>query len=281
MNIKELNCICSEKCLVSLKRLNEKPNTTKKDLLINKKTDYTKQDGVYYPLDIWFILANYIKPEQIQTFSCLCRGSYLAVTSVKFWTQLYKRFITDTENLPICLTPNGIANKPGVKTRIVRALFLAHPNLNKRLGAEESLEMADKVLQQLIGLRCRNTWYKIESTSNSSHTYLFRFQLGGARNDEIISKSDDTSRTQDFLRHNHEENYLVLQVKVRGFTRVHFTEHAVLLDFSMDANLTSLTMVFGCSKQETRHSKEESIVIKSVSAIKLLRWWHPSYPHRD
>jgi hypothetical protein len=22
-------------------------------------------------------------------------------------------------------------------------------------------------------------------------------------------------------------------------------------------------------------------VIKSVSAIKLLRWWHPSYPHRD
>ena len=283
MNVKELNCIGSENCLVNFNRLKEEPHTAKKDVLIHRK-NVIKQSGIYYPLDIWFILANYIKPEQIQTFSRLCRGSYLAVTSVKFWTQLYKRFITNTANLPMCLTPNLIANKPGLKIRIVRALFLAYPNLvmNTRSLGEEPFEIAAESLRRLVGLRCRNTWYKIESTLNSSHAYLFRFQLNEPMNENLdknLSKAKES--TLDYLNYNNEENYLVLQVKVRDFTRVQFTEHTTLLDFSMDTNLSSLTMVFSCLNQDKRHDKYENIVIKSVSAIQLLRWWHTSYPHRD
>ena len=282
MNVKELNCIWSENCLVSFNRQKEEPHKAKKSVSIHRKNVIKQQSGVYYPLDIWFILANYIKPEQIQTFSCLCRGSYLAVTSMKFWTQLYKRFITNTAILPICLTPNLIANKPGLKTRIVRALFLAYPNLNIRVLGQESLEVATKLLRRLVGLCCRNTWYKVESGLNSSHTYLFQFQLNEPMNenlDENLSKSKES--TVDYLNYNNEEDYLVLQVKVRDFTRVQFTEHTSFLDFSMDTNRSSLTMVFGCSNQDKRRNEDESIVIKSASAIQLLRWWHPSYPHRD
>ena len=159
---------------------------------------------------------------------------------------------------------------------------MAYPNLNSRVLGQESLEMATKLLRRLVGLRCRNTWYKVESGLNSSHTFVFQFQLNEPMNenlDENLSKSKES--TVDYLNYNNEEDYLVLQVKVRDFTRVQFAEHTSFLEFSMDTNLSSLTMVFGCSNQDKRRNEDESIVIKSVSAIQLLRWWHPSYPHRD
>jgi hypothetical protein len=256
----------------------EKSRVMKKDVSINNKKAI-KKGGIYYPLDIWFILANYIKPEQIHTFSCICRGSYQAITSRKFWMDLYKRYITDIANLPVCLKPNFIANRPGLKTRIVRALFFAYPNLNNRVLRENSLEMTNvELLHQLIGLRCHNTWYKIESTLKSSHTYIFRFQVSEPK-DKNLSQPNDISSTNDHLNHNDEEDYIVLQVKVQDFTRVQFTADAALLDFSMDTNLTTLKMVFGCLDEDD--GNEECIVLKSVRGVQLLRWWHPSYPHRD
>lgn len=46
--------------------------------------------GVDYPLDIWFIISEYISPEAVGKFAQICRSSYHVVTTGKFWFHLYK-----------------------------------------------------------------------------------------------------------------------------------------------------------------------------------------------
>ena len=250
------------------------------DSMISNK-EITKRSEICYPLDIWYILANYIEPEQVQTFACICRASYMAINSSTFWNHLYERHIKDTSNLPDFLKQTFGAKNIGLKTFVIRALFLVHPSLNNRLINEDSLDITKPSLQQLIGLRCCNTWYKIESSLRSSHIYLFRFQLKS--DGEKVSALNQTSNKTDYLTRNNEENYVVLQVRVRDFTRVHFTADTALLELSLDTDITSLTMKFGCSDVDCNaaKNKRENVVLKAVSTIQMLRWWHPSYPHRD
>ncbi|XP_028416152.1 transmembrane protein 183-like [Dendronephthya gigantea] len=239
-----------------------------------------ERSKIYYPLDVWCILAKYIEPLQIQTFACICRSSYLAINSSTFWNHLYKRYIKDTVRLPKCLMQNFGAKNIGLKIFVIRALFLLHPNLSSRFMKEDSLDIDKLLLQQVIGLRCCNTWYKIESSLGSSHVYLFRFQLKS--DGKKVSAPNLPAINQDYLTRNNEENYVVLQVRVREFTRVHFKANTALLEVSLDTDNASLTMEFGCSDVDwDMENNRESVVLNAVSAIKLLRWWHPSYPHRN
>lgn len=46
--------------------------------------------GIDYPLDIWFIISEYIEPEAVGKFARICKSSYYVTTTAKFWFYLYK-----------------------------------------------------------------------------------------------------------------------------------------------------------------------------------------------
>lgn len=46
--------------------------------------------GIDYPLDIWFIISEYIQPEAVGKFARICKSSYYVTTTGKFWFHLYK-----------------------------------------------------------------------------------------------------------------------------------------------------------------------------------------------
>lgn len=46
--------------------------------------------GIDYPLDIWFILSEYIPPEAVAKFARICKSSYYVTNTAKFWLNLYK-----------------------------------------------------------------------------------------------------------------------------------------------------------------------------------------------
>jgi hypothetical protein len=48
-------------------------------------------DGKDYPLDLWFIIAMYISPEDIGKFSLICRASNHVVNTVYFWMRLFRK----------------------------------------------------------------------------------------------------------------------------------------------------------------------------------------------
>ena len=44
-----------------------------------------------YPLDLWFLIAMYISPEDIGKFSLICRASHHVVNTVVFWMRLFRK----------------------------------------------------------------------------------------------------------------------------------------------------------------------------------------------
>ena len=57
----------------------------------NKGMKISKNAGVVYPLDVWFLLSLHIEPENIGIFALLCRDSYHTTQSCLFWKNLYRR----------------------------------------------------------------------------------------------------------------------------------------------------------------------------------------------
>ncbi|KAG7197031.1 hypothetical protein KM043_017563 [Ampulex compressa] len=83
---------------------------TKKSQLVMTCED-KKQEGVDYPLDVWFIISEYISPEAVGKFARICRSSYHVTTTGKFWFYLYKTYYRFVPDLPERLQPQCMANR--------------------------------------------------------------------------------------------------------------------------------------------------------------------------
>ncbi|KAG8242137.1 hypothetical protein J6590_071888 [Homalodisca vitripennis] len=90
-------------------------------------------DGNTYPLDIWHILSKYIRPEDIATFSAICRNSWSVVQTPTFWLSLYKRYYKNVPNLPSRLQPACMVRHHGLKACVIRSLFYMYPPLAARI----------------------------------------------------------------------------------------------------------------------------------------------------
>lgn len=49
------------------------------------------EDGEYYPVDIWLLLASYIRPEDVCKFALICKNAWTVTCTAAFWTRLYRR----------------------------------------------------------------------------------------------------------------------------------------------------------------------------------------------
>ena len=47
--------------------------------------------GIEYPLDIWFLISEHIRPEDVSTFARICKSALHVVSTAKFWFHLYRR----------------------------------------------------------------------------------------------------------------------------------------------------------------------------------------------
>jgi hypothetical protein len=63
-------------------RLKQKQRT-KQISLIENTSDY--------PIDLWYLIAMYISPEDIGKFSLICRDSNHVVNTVCFWIRLFRK----------------------------------------------------------------------------------------------------------------------------------------------------------------------------------------------
>lgn len=68
---------------ISLIEKQIKPKATSEDL--------KDRPGIQYPVDIWFHIGRYIKPEDVKIFAAICKGSYSVSRSYSFWLKMYKR----------------------------------------------------------------------------------------------------------------------------------------------------------------------------------------------
>ena len=240
-----------------------------------------------YPVDLWCMLANYIKPEQVKTFASICRGSYFAVSTIGFWSRLYERFVTDSSSLPARLKSDWIESRDGFKCRVIRALFIARENLHNRL-AQQTLETArdTRVISQLIGLRCCHMWYEEKATSKSASVFkfYFKFKRNGNLGMLCLCKNNEKS---DYLNTNSERDFIVFQLTVSNYIRLQSVSGESLTDISVNLSRNlrfhCIKMTFHAYRRDRKYRKGDGkvIILEPVSEFRLLRWWHPLYPHYD
>jgi hypothetical protein len=56
-----------------------------------RSTSEAEKTGVVYPVDLWYLLAHHVHPEDIRRFTVLCHDAYATTRTCQFWRNLYRR----------------------------------------------------------------------------------------------------------------------------------------------------------------------------------------------
>lgn len=80
-----------------------------------------------FPNDIWFLIAEFISPEDLARFALICKQTYAITTTLKFWKVLYRRHYKAGVELPVRLQLDCMARPRGIRACTIRSLFFTYP----------------------------------------------------------------------------------------------------------------------------------------------------------
>lgn len=234
--------------------------------------DSIEPTGNTYPIDIWFLISEYIQPEDVGRFAAICKGSLAVVMSAKFWFGLYKRYYVDTANLPAELKPDYMIRRYSLRASVIRMLHYVYPlfiERRKLIKVEDHPDVLKK-------MQCISVWYM----RRSKHIiYYFKMQLKNKR----MEKRDFLEALEDICI-NPDENCRILEITCDNY-------HAIPPILGLSLNHVSLTLAqglrnhrlqlgFGSGVQTTDGGSWSNVVVlEPVINVKVLDWWHPHYPH--
>lgn len=152
------------------------------------------QSHTYISNDIWFHLANYIAPEDVQRFALICSQSANTVNSCRFWLQLYRRYCQhSTKNsrkwilqLPSNLQMENIlgCDKNTLRQRVIQSLFYCYTPFKERLTHSYQLET-------LVGRTYLSSWHKqVQCIWIMCYKFRINFPLTMAHNQKSHTHLD-------------------------------------------------------------------------------------------
>lgn len=80
-------------------------------------------DGGEYPVDIWLVLASYIRPEDVCRFALICRNAWTVTCTAAFWTRLYRRWGGFIDLLHAVSGENNVQNNKAQKWSVLLHAF--------------------------------------------------------------------------------------------------------------------------------------------------------------
>ncbi|XP_044761242.1 transmembrane protein 183 [Coccinella septempunctata] len=257
------------------------PQCKKKGKPKNEKKD--EETGVNYPVDIWFLISNHIRPEDVGRFAAICKASYAVVQSALFWKCLYKRYY-NKECLTLDFQPECVLRHYGLRTAVIRALYLMYPPLVKR--TRQAL-LGITHPDVLLGMTCVGVMSKTEGKNGIQFLcYYFKFKRNTAISFETNkTKEESLIDLLNDINANPEEDHCILLAisneqicfpPILGQTLKH-----VSVSLSKGFCNNRLQLVFGNALDNftTRGNlmNGNTIVLDPVSNISILNWWHPMY----
>jgi len=241
-----------------------------------------KGPGIVYPVDVWILISGFIEPEDVWRFAGICQASHLVVHTAQFWMKLYKRWYTNTAQLPYLLTPAYMEKVHGLRTRVIKSLFYLYTPFSTRLKRQLAFENEPESLR---GQRCVLMWHK--RYKNQCH-FFFKFRRAGSSTCSLAPNLTGQGRLARFtadIVHNPEEDNVVLQV---------MSAHYLSLPSVMGMLLhnSSLSVGHGMRSHKLRlvftsapvHSSQAglaagtTVTMDPVICARILHWWEPSYP---
>lgn len=250
-----------------------------------KKTASEGDDGggVEYPLDIWFLISEYILPEDVSTFARICKSALQVVSTAKFWFHLYRRHYKTVPKLPERLQPECMVRLYGLRACVIRALHYMYPPFVNKVKA---ITIFEGEPHNLTRRQCILMWYQ-----KYMNQWLFFFKLkqntlmlgrgtgGKIRQPDLLEMLEDVSANQD-------EGCKVLQVTCLNYVAIPMVMGlslcSVSLTLSQGVRHHRLQLAFGSGHMcypNITSLDSITVVLDPVVNVRVLDWWHPLYPH--
>lgn len=261
--------------------LKVKPRHRRKTNSCSSNEKEALSTGNEYPFDVWFLISQQIRPEDIGRFAAICKTSYAVVCSAQFWLSIYRRFYNFQPHLPRCLQPDCMSRLYGLKASVVRALQFTYTPYINRLKKATAFE---ENLHVLCKRQCVLMWHELHKDQ-----WMYYFKL--KKVDKTTQVRETKNRKFDLLEiledvcANVDENCRILRVTCSDFIPIPSvlgqTLNSVYMTLSSSSCVTQLRLRFGSGIHVCdMHTPDAAVVVlNSVIGVKILDWWHPLYPH--
>ncbi|MGH0187409.1 UNVERIFIED_CONTAM: hypothetical protein FKN15_025055 [Acipenser sinensis] len=217
------------------------------------------EGGAEYPVDIWLLLASYIRPEDICKFALICKNAWAVSCTAAFWSRLYKRHYISDAHLPVRLQPDSIGKMRGLRARVIRSLYHLYEPFCSRLSKSPSIPESTPTTV------LNSKPPKFKNGCGNSLQFPRQYQ-------EVHTNPDHDC----FLLRVTTLNFIFTPV-VMGMTLTLLT-----VNVSTDMRHHRVRLLFQDSPmvkgRRPRNEQGVQIVLDPVHSVRLLDWWHPQYP---
>ncbi|XP_012169229.1 putative transmembrane protein 183BP isoform X1 [Bombus affinis] len=244
-----------------------------------------EEEGVDYPLDIWFIISEYISPEAVGKFAQICRSSYHVVTTGKFWFHLYKTYYRFVPGLPERLQPQCMVRTHGLRACVIRTLHYTYFSLKKEVDNVSYLRQDQP--HSLVKRQCCLMWHK--EGKKRWYFYFKLKELPKANNNSLKLKTKINGKKTDFLEMledvavNLEEGCKILRVTCLKYSMLPPVIGLILQSVSMTLmpGFKDHRLQLGFGTSDVPNTLTNQVILNDVVSYQILDWWHPTYPHQD
>ncbi|XP_032450570.2 LOW QUALITY PROTEIN: transmembrane protein 183A-like [Lynx canadensis] len=159
--------LCIHERTVSRKK--KKKNKSK------RHKDLDGAGGEEYPMDIWLLLASYIRPEDIVNFSLICKNAWTVTCTAAFWTRLYRRHYMLDASLPLRLRPESTEKLRCLRACVIRSLYHMYEPFAARISKNPAI--AESTPSTLKNSKCSLFWCRKIVGNRQEPMWEFNFKF--------------------------------------------------------------------------------------------------------
>ncbi|TMS19115.1 Transmembrane protein 183 [Larimichthys crocea] len=230
-----------------------------------RKESSESSDGAVYPVDIWLVLASYIRPEDVCRFALICRNAWTVTCTAAFWTRLYRRHYKIDVDLPFRLQPDSMDKLRFLRARVIRSLFHLYEPFDLRVSKIPALP--ESTPTTLLNSKCLLFWVRKVTGTRPEALWEFNFKFLKQQGHGKNGTANSLCTTLNFI----------FTPVVMGMTLTLFT-----INVSTDMRHHRVRLLFQDSPLHRGKKRGDQggtqVVLDPVQSVKLMDWWHPQYP---
>ncbi|XP_071511923.1 transmembrane protein 183-like [Diadema antillarum] len=241
----------------------------------------TVDEGVVYPSDLWFVLANYIQPTDIGTFATLCRDAHWATRTATFWRKLYHRCVNQSVQLPSYLRPSSVKRVAGLRATVIKALYHTHEPYKTALNNLSPVGDGKYSPEAATNYTCLYTWWS-RGRLGGHFTHFLKMR-DCAKPCKIPAGT--MGHSQPALHENPDGRDCIMRIHCASFQDVPLARIMGLqlvrssVCVGADMRYHRLKLVFGRLDRRGTGvpSSLVTVSLDPVIRMEVLHWWHPQF----
>ncbi|MBN3273996.1 TM183 protein, partial [Polyodon spathula] len=249
-------------------------------------TDTHTRDGAEYPVDVWLLLASYIRPEDICKFALICKNAWAVSCTAAFWSRLYKRHYISDAHLPARLQPDSMGKVRGLRARVIRSLYHLYEPFCSRVSRSPSIP--ESTPMTVLNSKCLLFWVNkiVGSRAEPLWEFNFKFLKQPPKLKNGCGNGLQYPRQYQEVHSNPDHDCFLLQVTTLNFiftpVVMGMTLTLLTVNVSTDMRHHRARLLFQDSPmvkgRKPRNEQGVQIVLDPVHSVRLVDWWHPQYP---